>query len=85
MNSGEAFDKAVADISGKKFGNIKIGFDVCCVVISLALSLIFFDGKIVGTREDTVLTALLAGGIFNFLVKCLSKPLNKIMVKNLML
>ena len=46
MNSGEAFDKAVADISGKKFGNIKIGFDVCCVVISLALSLIIFDGKI---------------------------------------
>lgn len=69
MNSGEAFDKAVADISGKKFENIKIGFDVCCVVISLALSLIFFDGKIVGTREGTVLTALLTGGIFNFLVK----------------
>lgn len=57
MNSGEAFDKAVADVSGKKFGNIKIGFDVCCVVISLALSLIFFDGKNVGTREGTVLTA----------------------------
>lgn len=85
MNSGEAFDKAVAGISGKKFENIKIGFDVCCVVISLALSLIFFDGKIVGTREGTVLTVLLTGGIFNFHVKCLSKPLNKIMVKNLML
>lgn len=85
MNSGEAFDKAVAGISGKKFGNIKIGFDVCCVVISLALSLIFFDGKIVGTREGTVLTALLTGVIVNFFVKCLLKPLNKIMVKNLKL
>lgn len=85
MNSGEAFVKAVADISGKKFVNIKIGFDVCCVVISLALSFIFFDGKIVGTREGTVLTALLTGVIVNFFVKCLSKPLNKIMVKNLML
>lgn len=85
MNSGEAFVKAVADISGKKFGKIKIGFDVCCVVISLALSLIFFDGKIVGTREGTVLTALLTGVIVNFFVKCISKPLNKIMVKNLTL
>lgn len=85
MNSGEAFVKAVADISRKKFGNIKIGFDVCCVVISLALSLIFFDGKIVGTREGTVLTALLTRVIVNFFVKCLLKPLNKIMVKNLKL
>lgn len=45
----------------------------------------FFDGKIVGTREGTVLTALLTGVIVNFFVKCLSKPLNKIMVKNLTL
>ncbi len=82
MNSGEAFVKAIADISGKKFGNIKIGFDVCCVVVSLVLSLIFFGGKIVETREGTVLTALLTGVIVNFFVKHLSNPLNKIMVKS---
>lgn len=81
MNSGEAFVKAIADISGKKFGNIKIGFDVCCVVASLALSLIFFNGKIVGTREGTVLTALLTGVTVNFFVKHLSDPLNKLMAK----
>lgn len=81
MNSGEAFVKAVADISGKRFGNIKIGFDVCCVIVSLALSLIFFGGKIVGTREGTVLTALLTGVVVNFFVKILSEPLNKIIVK----
>ena len=81
MNSGEAFVKAIADISGKKFGNIKIGFDVCCVVASLALSLVFFGGKIVGTREGTVLTALLTGVTVNFFVKHLSDPLNKLMAK----
>lgn len=81
MNSGEAFVKAIADISGKKFGNIKIGFDVCCVVASLALSLVFFGGKIVGTREGTVLTALLTGVTVNFFVKHLSNPLNKLMAK----
>lgn len=81
MNSGEAFVKAVADISGKNFGNVKIGFDVCCVVVSVALSLVFFGGKIVGTREGTILTALLTGIVVNFFVKRLSDPLNKIMVK----
>lgn len=82
MNSNEAFVKTIADISGKKFGNIKIGFDACCVVASLALSLVFFSGKIVGTREGTVLTALLTGVIVNFFVKHLSNPLNRIMVKS---
>lgn len=82
MNSGEAFVKAVADISGKKFGNIKIGFDVCCVVVSLILSVIFFGGKIVGTREGTVLTALLTGVVVNFFVKLISEPLNRILTES---
>lgn len=81
MNSGEAFVKAVSDIFGKKFGNVKIGFDVCCVVVSVILSLIFFRGKIVGTREGTVITALLTGIVVNFFVKRLSKPLNNLMTK----
>lgn len=28
MNSGEAFVKAASDVSGLKFGNVKIGFDI---------------------------------------------------------
>lgn len=34
MNSGEAFVKAVSDKIHINFGNVKIGFDVMCVVIS---------------------------------------------------
>ena len=61
LNSGEAFVKAIADKSGKNFSNVKTGFDVCCVLASVALSLVFFEGKIIGTREGTILTALLTG------------------------
>lgn len=69
MNSGEAFVKAISDKSGIRFGNVKIGFDIGCVVIALALSWILFNGKIVGTREGTVLTALFTGMIVNFFCK----------------
>ena len=79
MNSGEAFVKAIADKSGKKFGNVKIGFDVCCVVLSVGLSLVLFGGKIVGTREGTVLTALLMGMVVNFFVKRISSPINAVL------
>lgn len=81
MNSGEAFVKAIADKTGGNFGNIKIGFDVACVVVSVLLSLIFFGGKIVGTREGTVITALLTGLVVKFFVGVFDTPLNKILKK----
>ena len=81
MNSGEAFVKALSDKTGIKFGNVKIGFDVICVVLSVALSLMLFEGSIVGTREGTVLTAVFTGMIVNFFVMRFDKPLNRIMCK----
>ena len=79
MNSGEVFVKAISDKSGKKFGNVKIGFDVGCVVVSVVLSLILFGGEIVGTREGTILTALLTGVVVNFFVKHISSPINAVL------
>lgn len=76
MNSGEAFVKAISDKSGMIFGNVKIGFDIGCVVIALVISCILFKGKIIGTREGTILTALLTGVIVNFFVKRISNPVN---------
>lgn len=76
MNSGEAFVKALADKSGRNFGNLKIGFDVSCVVLSLLLSMLFFQGKILGTREGTVIAALCTGLVVKFFSKCITAPLN---------
>lgn len=79
MNSGEAFVKAVSDKSGKEFGNIKIAFDVICVILSLLLSVIFFQGEIVGTREGTVISALLTGVVVKLFTKVLKTPVEKIL------
>lgn len=77
MNSGEAFVKALSDTIHKEFGNVKICFDIGCVIIAVLLSLIFFDMKIVGTREGTIISALLTGFVVKLFTKlCKSKTEN---------
>lgn len=73
MNSGEAFVKAVSDTIHKNFGNAKIAFDIACVIMAVFLSLIFFNLKIVGIREGTVIAALCTGLVVKFLSKLLLK------------
>ena len=80
MNSGEAFVKAISDSTHKDFGNVKIIFDVICVVTAVVLSLIFFDFKIVGTREGTVIAALLTGMIVKFFNKRLKNIIQKFLL-----
>lgn len=78
MNSGEAFVKAISDKIHKNFGNIKIGFDVICVIIAVVLSLIFFHGKIIGTREGTILSALFTGAVVKIFTSIMKIPLENI-------
>ena len=77
MNSGEAFVKAVSDKSGKAFGNVKVIFDVSSVIISVILSLVFFRGTGVGTREGTVISALTTGFAVKFFTRFMKKPLDR--------
>lgn len=77
LNSGEAFVKAIADVTRKDFGNTKIVFDVCWVAFSILLSLIFFQGRLVGTREGTILSAVLVGFVVKFFRSFLQNPLTK--------
>lgn len=79
MNAGEAFVKAVSDMLHKEFGNVKIAFDVLCVIFSLVLSLLFFDFQIVGTREGTFLSALLTGVVVKFFGRRLKEPVNRML------
>ncbi len=80
MNSGEAFVKAVADVTHRQFGNIKIIFDVCNVTLAVILSLILFDFQLIGIREGTVISAFLTGAAVKFFNRILSKPLNKLLI-----
>lgn len=79
MNSGEAFVKAVSDKTNKNFGNVKIVFDVFCVVTSIIISLFCFNFKIVGTREGTIFAALFTGIAVKLFLKILLKPMQKIL------
>lgn len=73
MNSGEAFVKAVSDTISKEFGSVKIVFDISCVTIAVILSLIFFRGQIVGTREGTLIAAIFTGICVKFFMKIVNK------------
>ena len=79
MNSGEAFVKAISDTTNKNFGNVKIAFDVSCVVLALILSLLFFDFTIVGTREGTVISALCTGLTVKLFQKLTNEPVNRLL------
>ncbi len=81
MNSGEAIVKAIADVTKKDFGSTKIVFDVSWVLLSVILSFIFFDGKLVGTREGTIISAIFVGFTVKFFKKVLQKPLTEILKK----
>lgn len=78
LNSGEAFVKAISDTIHKEFGNVKIAFDVTCVILAVVLSLIFFKFSIVGTREGTIISALLTGFVVKFFLKIVKKPLESL-------
>lgn len=73
MNAGEAFVKVVADAIHKKFGHVKVVFDVSCVTCSILLSLLLFNGSVEGTREGTLIAAFCTGFIVQFFIKLLKK------------
>lgn len=79
MNSGEAFVKALADGIHKNFGNVKIGFDISCVIMAVFLSLVFFDFSIIGTREGTIISALCTGIAVKFFQKRLQEPISALL------
>ncbi len=75
MLPGEAMNRAIHEISGKGYENIKIFFDVLYIVASAVISLIFF-GKLKGVREGSIIAALLVGNIiklYNSLFEKLTK------------
>ncbi len=79
MNSGEAFVKAVSDTIHKEFGNVKIVFDISCVVIAVVLSMVCFQHTIVGTREGTLIAAFCTGFVVKFFCKKFTMPLNRVL------
>ncbi len=75
MLPGEAMNRAISEISGKRYENIKILFDVLYIIASAVIGLIFI-GRLEGVREGSIISALLIGNIikiYNFLFEKLTK------------
>ncbi|MBO5452439.1 MAG: YitT family protein [Clostridia bacterium] len=81
LNSGEAFVKALADVTHKEFSNVKIVFDVSWVAFSIILSLIFFNGSLVGTREGTIISAVFTGVAVKLWLKLIKNPIERIICR----
>lgn len=69
MLPGEAMNRAIGTVTGKKYENIKILFDVMYILISAVLGFSFLGG-LKGVREGSIVAALLIGNIikgYNYL------------------
>lgn len=81
LNSPEALAKALGETIQKDFGNMKILMDVSWVTLAAVLSLLLFDGQLVGLREGTVIAAVSVGMFVKLFRPVLQKPLTDLLVK----
>lgn len=66
MVPGEGIVKALAVVTGKRFGSIKVLFDVTLILIAVILSLLFFH-RLNGLGLGTIVSALIVCQIVNFI------------------
>lgn len=62
MLPGEAMNRAISQVTGKKYENIKIFFDILYIVIAVGICLIFI-GSLEGVREGSIIAAVVIGNI----------------------
>ena len=60
--AGEGIVLAICKVAPMKFGNMKMGFDITLVCISVVLSLVFLGG-VEGVREGTLAAMIFVGQI----------------------
>jgi len=78
MLPGETMNRAISEVTGKKYENIKIYFDVLYIIVAAAICFIFI-GKLEGVREGSIIAAVLIGNI----IKLYNSLYNKLTRKKL--
>ena len=76
MLPGEAMNRAISQVSGKRYENIKILFDVLYIVAAAVISFLT-TGKLQGVREGSIIAAVVVGNI----IKIYSLIFNKLTKK----
>lgn len=73
MLPGEAMNRAISMVTGKKYENIKIFFDVFYIIIAVVICLVFL-GRLEGVREGSIFAAIAVGSI----IKCYNGIFDKV-------
>ena len=66
MVPGEGIVAAISKVSGRRFGSVKVAFDVTLILIAAALSWVFF-GDLVGVGVGTLRSAVSVGQFVNLI------------------
>lgn len=60
MLPGEAMNRAISEVTGKRYENIKILFDIIYIALSAIICLVFL-GELKGVREGSIIAAVAVG------------------------
>lgn len=69
---GEAMNRAISEVTGKRYENIKIFFDIFYIVVSAVICLVFL-GELKGVREGSIIAAVAVGLIIKLYNKIFEK------------
>ena len=72
MLPGEAMNRAVSKVTGRKYENVKIAFDVFYIAAAAVICLVFLGG-LKGVREGSVIAALAVGSIIKLFNRLYSR------------
>ena len=76
MMPGEAMNRAISIVTGKRYENVKVFFDVLYILIATVICLVFL-GELAGVREGSVIAALLVGNIIKLYNRIFEKVAKK--------
>lgn len=62
MLPGEAMNRAISEVTGKRYENVKIFFDIFYIAVSAIICLVFL-GELKGVREGSIIAAISVGFI----------------------
>ena len=77
MLPGEAMNRAISKVTGKRYENIKIFFDILYIAVSAVICFVFL-GKLEGVREGSIIAAFAVGSI----IKVYNKIFDKLIKSN---
>jgi len=75
MLPGEAMNRAISEVTGKRYENIKIAFDIFYITLSAIICMSCL-GRLEGVREGSIVAAVLVG----LLIRLYNRIINKAIV-----